>query len=397
MSTPTPQVDFLIQNGWVIDPYQGINGKKDLAILEGKMTEVPSGESVTARNTVNANGCYVIPGMIDFHTHIYHNGTTPGVNPDVCCLPAGVTMAVDQGSTGHATCRMFLEQLNQRMIRTKMFLHISPFGQIYLQHALEAYCPDKWNLWEYRAALEAGGDRIVGLKMRFQKGVTGDTEPLTLLKKALELANELKKPLCIHMTDPVLPMQEVAKLLRPGDIIAHVFQGRGYTIFDENGDIYPEILDARERGVFFDMAHGSINFSPRIAKMAIEKRFLPDFIATDSTKYGWLKPDIGSLPHVMSQMLSLGMTVEEIVRCVTANPAKGLGMEGKIGTFKPGAYGDVTFLKLIDKDVHFVNAMGEENDGSQMFVPQATILNGEMVYKPEDSAVDRSVYKLATF
>ena len=397
MQNTAPQVDLLIRNGRVIDPEQGIDRVRDLAILEGKMVDVPRTEQVTARSVVDASGCYVVPGMIDFHTHIYHDGTAPGVNADVACIPAGVTTAVDQGSTGHATCRMFLRQCEQRMVRTKMFLHVSPFGQIYLQHALEAYCPEKWDRWEYRAALEAGGDRIVGLKMRLQKGVLGANDPSELLDQALELANDLSKPLCIHMTDPALPMQEVAKRLRPGDIVAHVFHGRGDTIFDENGHIYPEIRAARERGVLFDMAHGSVNFSPKIAQRAIEEGFLPDIVSTDNTKYGWLKPDVGSLPHIMAQMLSLGMSMEQVVRCVTAAPARALGMEGKIGTFKTGAYGDVTFLKVVERDMYFVNALGEENRGSQMIVPQATILNGEMVYKPEDSAVERSVYKLAVF
>ena len=393
-----PQVDWLIKNGWVIDPYQGINGKCNVAILEGKMVALPQGNSEpSARNVADAEGCLVIPGMIDFHTHFFFQGSAPGVNPDIAYLPAGVTMAVDQGSAGLANCRIHMQQAEHYMIRTKFFMHISPMGQIYLQHALEPYCPDKWNRWEFRSALEFGGDRIAGLKMRFQKGVLGDNDSLTLLQKALDLANDLDQPLCIHMTDPALPMQQVASMLRPGDIVAHIFQGRGYTMFDENGEIYPEILEARSRGVYFDMAHGGVNFSPKIAGQAIQKGFYPDFISSDNTKYGWLKPDLGSLDNIMSMFLALGMPLPEIIRCVTENPARALGMEGKVGTLKPGAYADVTFLKIVERDMTFTNSFGEECSGAQMIVPQAVILNGEMVYKPEDSLVKRSVYKYATF
>lgn len=387
------QVDWLIENGRVIDGSRDIDRVGRVAILNRRIAELPPGAEIEAKNTIDAEGCLVIPGMVDFHTHFYNGGAVPGVNPDLAYLPAGVTFAVDQGSAGFANYRMHLFQGAYSAIRKKYYLHISPIGQVFAAYAPEPYIPSKWDREPYRAALEDGKDQFVGLKLRFEKSVIGDTDPKMLLKEAVRLADDLGQRLSIHITDPALPMQEVVRYLRPGDTITHVFHGRGHTIFDENGRIYPEILRARENGVIYDVAHGGVNFSPRVARRAIEAGFYPDSISSDNTRYGWLKPDLGSLPNVMSMFLSFGMSVPDIIRRVTVNPARTIGAEDMAGTLRPGAYGDVTILKIVDKRVTFTNSFGEQWEGEQIFVPQAVILNGELVYKPEDAAIRRTAAK----
>jgi predicted amidohydrolase len=84
------------------------------------------------------------------------------------------------------------------------------------------------------------------------------------------------------------------------------------------------------------------------------------------------------------------MEVRDIVRCVTAKPANVVGMENKIGTLAPGASGDVTILKIRERPVKFTNSFGETHSGNAIFVPQAVLINGELLYRPEDSAVERS-------
>lgn len=86
-------------------------------------------------------------------------------------------------------------------------------------------------------------------------------------------------------------------------------------------------------------------------------------------------------------------TIPDIIRRVTVNPARTIGAEAMAGTLRPGAYGDVTILKIVDKRVPFTNSFGEQWEGEQIFVPQAVILNGELVYKPEDAAIRRTAAK----
>jgi predicted amidohydrolase len=266
---------------------------------------------------------------------------------------------------------------------------VSPIGQPFAAHNPEPYIPEKWDRESYVRAIEYGNGRIIGLKLRLQKDVIGTISGERLLKESVKLATDLKMPLSIHITDPALPISEVVQYLRPGDVLTHIFHGRGYTIF-ENNKIPEPIMAARKRGVIYDVGHGGVNFSATIARKAVEQGFLPDMISTDNTLYGWLKPDLYSLPNVMSMFLSFGMEVRDIVRCVTAKPANVVGMENKIGTLAPGASGDVTILKIRERPVKFTNSFGETHSGNAIFVPQAVLINGELLYRPEDSAVERS-------
>jgi dihydroorotase len=46
----------------------------------------------------------------------------------------------------------------------------------------------------------------------------------------------------------------------------------------------------------------------------------------------------------MTELLALGLTLPQIVPMVTTKAAKMLGMEGEVGTLRPGALADVSVL-----------------------------------------------------
>ena len=133
--------------------------------------------------------------------------------------------------------------------------------------------------------------------------------------------------------------------------------------------------------MIFDIAHGAANFNFDIAEQALALGFAPDMISTDTTKKTWNKQPVCSLPYVMSKFLYLGMPLEEVIRCVTQTPARALNMEGKIGTLAPGAYGDVTLLRLDEDDYTLRDAQGNTRQGEKLLVPIATFANGLMVYQ----------------
>lgn len=383
------QVDFIVKNGRVIDPAQGVDGVGTIAVRNRRMAAVLQGAEVVAECEFDAQGCLVVPGLIDFHTHYYHRATATGLNPDIAFLAEGVTTAVDQGSAGISGIRNHLDCSSRNAVKSRFFLHVSPYALINAAHAPEPYLPEKWDREEFRAALEYGRGRIIGLKMRATRDVVRETGARAFYE-SVKLAEDLGTRLTVHIPDPPLLQSEIAKALRAGDVMSHIFHGRGNTIY-ENGKIAPEIYEARARGVWMDVAHGGSNLSLGTAARAVAGGFLPDSISTDQIRQNYLHPSVYNLPYVMSQFLAMGMSVADIIRCVTATPAIMAGMAGEVGTLAPGAAADIAILKLSDIPTVFQDSGGETLEGEQLFVPQATFLDGELVYKPIDSLVRRSL------
>ncbi|MEI7588382.1 MAG: amidohydrolase/deacetylase family metallohydrolase, partial [Chitinophagia bacterium] len=64
--------DILIKNGHVIDVKNNINQIMDIAIVKDKIALVaPTISAKDAVKVINASGLYVVPGLIDLHTHVF--------------------------------------------------------------------------------------------------------------------------------------------------------------------------------------------------------------------------------------------------------------------------------------------------------------------------------------
>jgi predicted amidohydrolase len=180
-------------------------------------------------------------------------------------------------------------------------------------------------------------------------------------------------------------MADVAKILRRGDIFCHAYHGTGQTILSENGDVLPAIREARERGILFDMSHGNTNFSNAVCQKALAQGFPPDIISTDMGVVRFYQGRrVRSLPFVMSKLLSFGMTMIDVVRCVTATPAKSMNMSGVIGTLGAGARADITIVKKVAREVHFEDTSGSSCSGNVLLLPQMTMLSGQSVFIMND-------------
>ena len=123
---------------------------------------------------------------------------------------------------------------------------------------------------------------MLGLKLRMGRGFTTEfgIRPLAETKK---ITAELGCPVCVHLTDSEVPYEQVLSLLDAGDILCHVYQGKGdYTILDQQKHVLDAAKRARERGVIFDMAAGRINYNLEVLRCALRDGFPPDIISTDA-------------------------------------------------------------------------------------------------------------------
>lgn len=416
-------MDLLIKNARFLDPHSGVESELAVGIEKGKICCLWEGtesrllessesclrghlgaaaggerqeeagkrepqEKKTARRreytrpkaVVDARGAYLLPGMIDFHTHLFTGGSAFGINGDLL-LSSGVTMAVDMGTAGSAGYEAFHRlDVCPRTIKIKSFLNLSPLGQpgggIHEPLLRERIKEEKI---EELAARYSG--EILGIKVRISRSIV-EKEGISPLDHALELGERLGLPVCVHTTDPPVPAAEIVKRLRAGDIYSHMYHNKGMTILDGNGRVFPEFHRAGERGVFLEVGNGRMNFSFRVAKQAMDDGIFPDIISSDATA-GTLEADTSmkDLSFVMSKFWNLGMPLHRVFAAVTAAPGRCLGLPGReTGRLREGMEADLTLLRAKKRQVEFTDSEGEKRQGNWILRPEMTVIDGKIVY-----------------
>lgn len=296
-------------------------------------------------------------------------------------LPQGVTTAVDQGSAGVANFEQFFETIVARsQMRIFSHLHVVPDGLKSLPEQPETIEPGRFDLARTRALFAKYPGRLLGLKIRQSREIVGELG-LTPLMETVWLAAAIGCPVVVHTTNPPAAAGELAKLLRPGDVFTHMYQGKGNPISSGSGEPAPGIQEARARGVRFDTADGRGHYSLAVAKTALAAGFAPDIISTDLTSGNVYDPAVFGLPLIMAKYLALGLPLFEVVKACTAVPAAQLGQAGRLGTLQPGAGADIAVFRLADRPISFTDFAGESLTCRQVLIPQLTVCRGKVAYR----------------
>ncbi len=376
--------DLLVKNGYVVDPSQGLEGPQDIAIAQGLVQTVAPQIPDPAATVIDATGLIVTPGLVDLHAHVYRDVSESGADADAHCLRQGVTTVVDGGSAGAMNflgLRRFIVEASQT--RVLSFLSVCKLGVELgrLQHL------------DFNAAVSvatAHRDVIRGIKLRLGTRRTGDFSA-HYLRLAKEVARTAHVPLMVHIFGPdplpdTLPLPDILQVLEGGDIVTHSFHPppsphAPSSLLDRSGRLLSAVLDARQRGVLFDVGHGRYQFSWGTAETAIRHGFLPDTISSDLTKYS-VDTIVYDLPTVLSKFLSLGLSLADVIQRSTINPAAALGLSEHIGTLKPGAAGDVAIFRLDEAPSAFwdtLSAVREERTISKRLTPVHVIKAGQII------------------
>ena len=384
---PEKKYDFWFKNGHVIDPAQNIDKVCDVLVKGNKIAAAPENGAVDPRDvkeTVECNGYYVLPGLIDHHAHFSWNFNVTGVEPDLYTLPSGVTSACDAGSTGSSGFEGFVRSTMQpALITMKASINVASGGLCTPQY-MEDIRPENYDVKGLEDLFDRYPQWIYGLKLRLGKDIS-DGQGVEPLKASVKLARHLNTRLSVHATYPLTTMADIVNEMGSGDVLCHTFQKMGeHNILDENNRVRPEVWEARKRGVIFDCAHGRIHCCFPLAQAAIEQGFMPDVISTDLITFSAYQERLFSLPVVLSRLLALGMPLVEVIRCCTQTPARLMGMEGQIGTLKPGAFADITIMKIEDRDFTFVDSYGNSLKSSRILIPQMTVKAGKTRYRQID-------------
>jgi dihydroorotase len=367
-----------VAGGRVLDPAQGIDAIATVGIDGGLISGIGTGQPGTGEGddheVIDASGLLVTPGLVDLHTHLFTGVSHYGVDPDAHCLGRGVTTAVDAGSAGAQTfpgLRRYVIEPSQTRILA--FLHIAVQGMI---SSLVGELEDiRWaSPQQAIARAREHADLIVGIKVRLGYQMVG-SDPAPALRLAREAADELGLPLMVHVIDMVPGLAWLLPYLGRGDIVTHCFHGNEGGILDDTGRVLAAALNARERGVLFDVGHGVGSFAYRVARTAISQGFAPDTISSDLHAHNVDGP-VFDQATTLSKLLHVGMELGEVIRAATSTPALAIRRAGVIGALAPGQPADVSLLELRAGHWSLPDAAGETEVVERLLVPRMVIASG---------------------
>ena len=368
--------DLLIRDGEVIDPVGELRGQHDIAVAGGTIAAVAPGlPADEAACIVDARGQYVTPGLIDLHTHCYWGATYWGIEADPVAARSGVTTWLDAGSAGAYSFAGFRRYaVDASRARLFAFLNIATIGLIARTYELSNldYC----DVGLGAAIVEANRDVILGIKARIDRDTTRGTG-LEPLRRARELADRVKLPLMVHISTAPPHIADIARLLRPGDILTHCCTGHENRLVDGQSRVHPFIRELWQQGLILDLGHGTGSFSYASAEAMLAEGLPPDVISSDIHQLSVLGP-MYDLPTTLSKFLNLGMSLPDVIARATARPAAAMGRPD-LGTLRVGAPADLAVLRLEEGSYTFHDVFMQPRRGKVQLVNTATYVGGTLL------------------
>ena len=372
--------DLIVKNGTLIDPAQGIQETKDVAFSDRKVSlvneDIPYADG---REVLNAEGCYVTPGLIDLHVHVFHGVSHFGIEPDPTCLARGATTVVDAGSAGADTFPGFRKYVID-VSDTRILAQINISSQGMLTREIgELENPDYADIDKACRMIEQHRDVILGVKVRLTRNsIVGERAGMLPLHRARAAADAAGLPIMVHPQDAWCDsIDDILSLMHKRDILTHCFHDMPCGILDKNGKIRDSVHAAIERGVIFDVGHGAGSFSWDVVTKAMEQGVEPTTISSDLHVYNINGP-VYDLVNVVNKFLYLGMPLGKALSKVSSIPADTILMPNQLGTLSVGAWGDAVIFEMREGEFQLVDAREQIRISRQILEPIVVIKGGKI-------------------
>lgn len=406
-SSTTKPYSIIIKGGHVIDPKNNIDGVMDVAISpasdgrpirpgvslspeqEGKVALIAKNiDPKLGVQIIDAKGLYVIPGLIDIHSHNFwgHDGEYQmngprGLSPDGFTFRTGVTTVVDVGGSGWRTFPIFKQQSIDKS-QTRVLAMLNIVGEGMRGSRYEQNIGDMDPELTAKVAKEYK-EHVVGVKLAHFNG--HDWKPTDLALEAGRLANI---PIMVDFgsATPFLSLEKLfLEKFRPGDIYTHCFGGNSNTspngresIVDVNtNQVKSYVIEAQKKGIIFDVGFGAASFLFSQGIPAVKSGFYPNSISTD-IHIESMNNAMKDMLNVMSLFMAMGMPFEEVIKASTWNPAKEIKRED-LGNLSVGSVADIAILKLNEGDYGFWARDGKIS-GTNRLQSEVTLRGGNIVY-----------------
>ncbi len=246
---------ILIQNGHVVDPLTGKDGKSDVLIEGDRIKRVEEQIAEQADKVIDAAGCYVMPGFIDLHVHF----RDPGLEYKET-LETGGKAAVKGGVT--TVCAM---PNTKPVIDTKekvLSVHERQEKES-LTNVIQLGAVTKGQLGEELADIR-------GMAQAGCHAVSEDGKSVmnaSLYRKGMKAAKECGIAVFAHCEDITMVEGGVMN----ADENAERMGLKGITNSVEDVIVARDILLAKETGVRLHLCHCSTKDSVRMVKLAKEE------------------------------------------------------------------------------------------------------------------------------
>ena len=381
--TTAPAYDLLLTGGTVLDPAQGINGRRDIAFKDGLVAKVAERiDAADAKDSVDVAGKLITPGLIDLHGHFYHGGNPTAVHPDEICLSSGTTTGIDAGSAGFLNYEAMRDYVfPAHHTRLLAFLHVSGVGLANNRllggglHDMRMIDVD-----QTADAIKNNPGFCFGVKVRMHVNAVAYWDAHDAMKAARAVADQAGTRLMVHVSGTPIPLPDILEFLGPGDISTHAFNGNPENILDRNLKIRPEVREAADRGVIMDLAHAGVHCDVEVTQAALEQGLPPTTISTDIHNP---PPDrtVYKMNDLVSKIHAMGMSLPDAIAASTSTPAKVLGLEGSIGSLAPGMSGDAAVFDMREGKFKWIDSAGHTQEGEVRLDTFLTVRAGQLGWR----------------
>jgi dihydroorotase len=381
---PSPQYDMLLKGGRVIDPKNGVDVPRDVAVWGGRVAavaaDIPAGR---AARVIRVDGCYVVPGLVDIHAHVYTGTGERTIAGDLSVVPdahaprAGVTTIVDAGTSGRRTFPDFKDRVIDRST-TRVLAWLNVVGRGMRGRPYEQRVDDMDPDAAAATALQFP-QLIVGIKTAHFDGPGWEA-----VDRAVAAAERARLPVMVDFGSfrAERPYQTlVLEKLRPGDLSTHMYVGlprASVPLFGADGRLLPYLAEARRRGVLFDVGHGFESFAWEQVEPAVRQGWLPDTISTDLYARS-MNAALKDMPTLLSKFLVLGVPLSEVIRMATWSPARAI-RRPDLGHLDVGAGADVAVLALREGDFGLLDVRNVRRLARQRLECELTLRDGRVIF-----------------
>jgi imidazolonepropionase-like amidohydrolase len=406
-SSQTQKGSVLIKNATVLTVTKGILEDTDVLVENGIIKKIGKGLTASNITTIDAKGKYLMPGIIDAHSHVALDAVNEGTAP----ITSEVRMAdvIDPYDIG-----LYRALAGGVTVSHAMHGSANAIGgqNITLKHRYGSGNPDdlimkdaartiKFALGENPTRVHGRGN---GIQPRSRMGVeavirNGFNEAIQYKKSWEEYNNALK----VKGATPVPPkyserLQTLAEIL-DGKIIIHCHSYRA-------DEIYMLINVCREFGItniVFSHVNEGFKVAPELAEYTMGASVFADWWAYKfevyySTAYNAailtqngvitsINSDSGELIrhlyHEAGKAQRYGeLTDEQTLALITINPAKQLGIADKVGSIEEGKQADLVIFN--------------EHPLSVYAIPQMTFVDGVKYFDINEDPNDMRLRVSAT-
>jgi dihydroorotase len=189
-----------------------------------------------------------------------------------------------------------------------------------------------------------------------------------------------KVPMFVECHLPQYSLEDQLNKMRPGDIITHSYEKitERQSVVDDQGKVRPFVLDAKKKGVLFDVGHGGYGFWFSEAMPSFQQGLAPNTFGSDLHRFS-MNSGMKNMLNIMSKYLNMGMEVPDVIQRATWNAAQSL-KRNDLGSLTEGSVADIAVISILTGNYGFIDAGGNKIDGSRKFESELTIRAGKIVW-----------------